>query len=931
MLAVRRYGKGRIAYLAVPAAYHVVGGMAPAHERIFLQRGLKELPSDGERLIASTLNWLAEHARASKDFGGAFTEKEAITIEPFRPPPLLKKPVPFREPRRGLHGVLAALSPRSCGQDSVPAFAAKAKALGLDFIVVVDDVMDVDAAAFKKLNEEAEAACTNDFKCIPGLRFRDEVGNRYIAFRRGLRYPTPDMLTGNHRFYTVIRKGGRFSGTGGLGLSRWVQANGHHMAIVYYRDQRDLNSDDPYEYGTPPWDIRPYRQFHSVFTYDESGTRIDDMVDEHKVVVDDGQHPHPVAITFIKRAADLEKVASGELPHTVWLNGPLSALPSNTGEAPNYLPTSSYATEGPVILRWQWDSRDIESNGNYWDWTRMYQRWALAVESPAGLDRVEVWDGVDLVRRWPLDGKKRFEKIVYVNKHQLTMPLLIVVDGRGRRALSAGFQWKSHNFYVSWCSDRVNTLSYSALPSKYSSWGSSAGTWPLCTQPKGPLWDNLRLDINLDVLRFPGYDGQPSGGAVISPNFYIMAAAGQHSDGRLYRHISWPMASQEAVIQQSTFRHQLLPEQSGPHAWSTLGPIRPTGIADATLRYTTFVHYGDQPAPVIVEGELRFKKDVRTDPKRYPLRVAQISAHRAEAGYRGVAVRHTGKRDHVYPICYDDRDVQGASGEFPPMAYVWYYPSRFGPMGVIAFSEGLHYRLSNRPRNRATLVYWGEKGHVFRAGDVVRWKYIAVTSRFNDLSGTDTPERIIDLMGIDGSPGYKVEVMEGKVLDTHYVLSMESAKGQAGIRVKLEPSDEARRHGLPVALPLTVSHMNPRWTSLLWIPGQRTLRPLPVAEGKTFAHLKDLRAPITFFIGHPFVCNDPDIFLTAIQTGASSLWLYAHNPTREHRSVRVRRAEGFDFPASHNSQGWNWVLPPGGEKGIHVGPLTPWSPENAME
>jgi len=467
LLAVREFGQGRMGFFGVHSAYHIVGGRAPAYEDIFFNKGLKGHPSDGERLIVNLLNWLAEKALKNPDLGGAPTEPDAIARPEFKAVPPFEKPQDFAAQRPGFRGVIGALSPRSGGQSSVADYAAKARELGFDFLVVLDDLEKVNGELYQQLNAEAKAATTDDFVCIPGLRFRDEVGNRFVAFRHGLSFPTKVMLRENKRFTTLIREGERSSGTAGLGIAKWYQANEGRMAICFYRDSRDRESDDPYEYGVPPWDIRPYRSFHSVFTYDADGRLMDDMVEEHKVVVDDGQHPHPVAITFLKRAEDLQMVADGRLPHTVWWANELARLARRTDDAEPthsaYL-ANTYATEGPRITRWQFDSRDLVSNGEYWDWTQYYQRWAMGVESDVGLDTVEVWDGKDLIRRYHPNGARRFDRVLVVNKHQLTMPFLIATDLNGKRAVTAGLRWRSHNFYVSWCGDRVNTLCYSALP-----------------------------------------------------------------------------------------------------------------------------------------------------------------------------------------------------------------------------------------------------------------------------------------------------------------------------------------------------------------------------------------------------------------------------------------------------------------------------------
>lgn len=577
-------------------------------------------------------------------------------------------------------------------------------------------------------------------------------------------------------------------------------------------------------------------------------------------------------------------------------------------------------------------SRDLVSNGKYWDWTYYYQRWAIGVESDAGLERVEIWDGDKLVRRWPLDGQKSFDTVCVVNKHQLTMPMILATDIHGKRAVTDGFQWRSHNFFVSWCTDRVNTLCYSALPSPESPWGSTAGTWPLPIQPKGPFWDNVRLDVNLDVLRFPGFDGQAHGNVTIHPDPHFFPAQGEPRDGRYYRHITWPMGSHEAVIQESVVNWQLLPEQKGAHGWSTVGPIRETDVLKGRLRYTTFVHWAHDPAPVLVEGEFTFKQDVTATPDRSPFLIARLSAGSREADYRAVAIQRTGERDHAFALLHNQHDRRHISGHLPKGAYIWYWPSIFGPMGVISLDDDIRYSMDHNSNRYSASLFWGEPGRTYRKGETVRWRYLAMTSGFDDHSGTNTPERTVDLMGIDGSPGYNVDAINGHVVDTAYILTLAPASDSGGgFRGVITPHEDVRQTGLPAALPLVAQGMNDNWTAVLWDEMQGVMRPVPVAEGRAFAHYRDLREPRSVFIGHPFIANDPAVVIQVVQTGTSSLLVYVHNPTGQDRPVTVRRALGFDAMPTHETQQWQWQLAPGDERWVHLGPTTPFTPANIAE
>ncbi|MBU4211553.1 MAG: hypothetical protein KKD33_03105, partial [Verrucomicrobia bacterium] len=367
-----------------------------------------------------------------------------------------------------------------------------------------------------------------------------------------------------------------------------------------------------------------------------------------------------------------------------------------------------------------------------------------------------------------------------------------------------------------------------------------------------------------------------------------------------------------------------LPEQllAGP------GPIKPSEVVSGRLRYTTFVHWGHTPAPLLLEGELEFKQDVKMHPTQNPIPIGAIVPGDAKIGYRTVAVQRTGEQDRIYSIFYDKRDAQHVVGHLPYGGYIWYFPSMFGPMGVISLTDGMNYRLSHSERYNSISLSLGEPGQSFKKGDIVKWKYLAVASGFNDYSGIDTPERIIDLMGIDGSPGYDVEAVDGEVTDSRYMLTLKVGKDGAGFRGAIKPHKEVRRLGLPVALPLVLEGANNRWTAVLWDQGKKAMRPIPVAEGKAYAHFKELKRDRSIFMGHPFVCDDREIVLTVVQTGPKSLYLNVHNPTDVEKKVTIRRAAHFDaIPGIDKEKAmWTWVLAPGGEKHVNLGPKTVWTP-----
>ena len=80
----------------------------------------------------------------------------------------------------------------------------------------------------------------------------------------------------------------------------------------------------------------------------------------------------------------------------------------------------------------------------------------------------------------------------------------------------------------------------------------------------------------------------------------------------------------------------------------------------------------------------------------------------------------------------------------------------------------------------------------------------------------------------------------------------------------------------------------------------RLWRPLAMHEGAAWAHL-DLTAgdpaPASVFIGHPFACDNPELFLTLVQTAEGEFTLAVHNPTEAEVTATLTPAPWFDLIA----------------------------------
>ena len=92
-----------------------------------------------------------------------------------------------------------------------------------------------------------------------------------------------------------------------------------------------------------------------------------------------------------------------------------------------------------------------------------------------------------------------------------------------------------------------------------------------------------------------------------------------------------------------------------------------------------------------------------------------------------------------------------------------------------------------------------------------------------------------------------------------------------------------------------VRDTEPRWDTGVWLVGTERVRFFGRWEGNGYTTLRLDKGPVEAFIGHPLVCNAPEVWLTLVEADARHLVVAAHNPTEKAIKVRVHKNQGFDL------------------------------------
>ena len=309
----------------------------------------------------------------------------------------------------------------------------------------------------------------------------------------------------------------------------------------------------------------------------------------------------------------------------------------------------------------------------------------------------------------------------------------------------------------------------------------------------------------------------------------------------------------------------------------------------ADLRYITFSHQAHLPAPVILEGRIKFLKDLSFPAVGRPvsLNVLTVISDNPHDGYKKIAIRHT-TSDLNAPVSY--KQGRGASpgseGPFKRGAYAYFHPGAFGSGGVISLDENLAYRYGNR----FLTVGYDMRGKTVKAGEELVYRLLVFASGFNEPPDIRLPEALRDQLGInrESAVGYTLRTEHGSVIGREYVLRIDGkGQGFAG-EIILSPD-------FPVSLPVVVENLNDKWTSVLYDREKNRLRPLGMHANKAYCHRAPAERGGKTFIGHPFTLSKSELWLTTVQTGVRELTVQVHNPTDKPVAARMTRCPYFDF------------------------------------
>ena len=896
LLAIRQVGKGRIAYLGITHEYLTGANAQTTLEGIVLDHGIKDAPSHGRQLFENTLRWLAEPSLSGREVGGA-TMDESLLANPNKV--RVGKPYPwadtlaFPTTQPASPGVIGPRTRYSSGKASADEWAAKAKTLGLAYLVFLEDFAHLSPGDFEKLKADCTRLSSPQFAAIPGFTIDDEVGNHYFYF--GATFPYPDR-----KF---------LSEDGKVFRARDAELN---AKAPYIPGQLSMTTLD-YAYSLASFKLTagnylfkqgaaPFADFFSnwdatAVVTARNGKLVEDATADYLKLAASGQGPLPLALDLMDDPAQLQATPWQTILRFPAKGGrPAAAAPDAGDRIRDYFsawhfypdnPSPIAITSGPRIESWGYvGPRDYEGNSPG-DYVWQNHRWALRgkVSSPVGLKEVAVYDGPRLFRRFLPNGRNEFEfsmDLTHDRQHNL---VLIVTDQAGHRAISSE-QWdRNQRLDEFMCSDRNNQLTYGYVINKDGIGIMLGGNQTLATplkrissgiSPSGTFRNDKLLGV-------PAFDGAAGG----DPEVFEQVAPIQPAHPVPVPNVNEArrlMHTMDVMIGDGVREHCFADGIGVHNVWHTLWRTQPVNEYRITRRNHFFQIDPDSPLSVVLwQIEVALKEDLPNQ----GFRVGMMSS-REDTSW---LLRGSDGANRAGVWSQNAARSERLVVPFGPNACAAFLDSPLGGAAIFPMTDGLEATL-NPPRrgNLDISLPTGRAPQKKGESRQVELLIVGIPRRCPATSHFPPSNELVARFGRDfgldgGAGGYTVHLDQGTILGRRFLLRIDGGKSGC--------FSGQLQGNLISSLPITVASLNDGWSSYIYDRELNKARPLGVFEGNAWATIT-LAGRRDLFIGHPLTADDPRLMIQVTQCGDDAWQVELHNPTDAAIATTIRKNPAFD-------------------------------------
>lgn len=911
LLGIREIGKGRAACsgmnLTMLLVRVAVGEAGLQAYTTYMRDGRGSYPSNMIQLLVNLLTWLGEDADALASAQLTMEYDDAVAE--------------FEKGWAMRRGIVGPRTTYSSGTATPDEYVDKARQLGLDFIVFLEEFAAMDRQDFDKLRDDCNRLTTKDFIAVPGITWVNEDGNHQYAYGNQLLMPSDALVDDQEHIL-----GGDSSD--GIGELCWLyELNSFENQAGWY-----LFKDNPY----PFYDARDVA---SMGVVTQKGSQVvERVVDEWAYTNFHDQCLWPLALNLATSPDELDGIQTGDVYVNVIGTSGFEQLYDNLNTMraarapmhryPKVAPFGGTSvTQGPVInLEMPRADTNTEEGLAY---CRHLQNWPvdLTVESSVPLSEVRVYDGQRPVRRFDPNGKRTFQWQTSLTKEFQHHIWVHAVDVNGREGFSRSINCNAWLMREVQCTDRNNQL-FSMMSQREDGtkmlYGYSGTT---CTPDKGP-WNPKIRPVGAFIfdpvlgLGAMNYDGSPEGEPIVwtAPEVWWngKAPGGITKAGWLRNMVTGReggphnrpervVASSEVLVGEMVLDgvFPLDPTKEFCHVWHTMQPVIDSKVLATTLRKTYYRPKIDGINVYLLEQTFETLTDIPVgEDKDWAIQFGRFAVP------NGKRIKRTVRRIGDQPP-YTGPE----GGDFTMSAgdYVGFLEDPFG--SLVVYNIGSPLLIQGRVG-----WYWVRipaEGRVIPKGSKYTVRLVAVAMHCNVEDPVALAEEVKQQYGLGVEQvGYTVKLANGQVTDQTYLLSMNAGQ-QGNIQGVVNGLDRMAGN-----IGTRITGLNPGWSACLYRGGDEPdVLFIPVtADGIGRATFEEDLNGKPLFVGHPYVADVTDVKLALSRTNNWKQWqIEVHNPLGQAVTVSVRNAEGWPGPAYVRT----FDLPAGSSQNVVIGDAIP--------
>lgn len=892
LAAVRTLGQGRILLTGWGATIPFFGYSHVVWDDVTPSAGLGGKPSDWLTFFTHSLDVLAAGAKNVGGYTGGPVERQEPSPSVIPDWNAVKPGVPSQRLFKGIIGASTSLSD---GTGTVADYVKVALEMGADWIVFGEDLQKISEDGYKQLVAQCQAATTEDFAAIPGLKYLEANGNHKLIMGPTC-WPRPSKL---HLPDKTVYDG----------VFLWFESG---VPLHLYYDVKDNHY--------PAWAYRGYNAL-AVVTFDE-GQPVDDAT---AAFLDNSHHGDlltPVAVNLTRSPEALRKA-------TFWYYAPANKLSDWVRIACREYDRYGgwgfgFVSSGPRIRQWE------AVNGHRFTAGRFYvpgtERWRIALrcESDVPLKTVEILDNQQVIRTYRPTGNT-FE--VYLDELHDRQKVLVarVTDQNGNWALTGGLTVEDGLYRQFLCSDRQNFMSGQqdtrTPDDKYITIGASG----MIDKDTRMGFGNVQT-TDFRTLNPYGVDGGFGNTFNLGLPVQVRGTTWNTFPYPIF-HQGYRYCSRDAIVFDEQITHRFAPDAPAwpdvNNPWQFMDPQR---YFDATVTGYYFPHQVGGVSPTLVDFDLKFDRKVAlsrvSDPDqgRWSFWTHRLGFHHPDfhwktdrvplKGFVGWDTPPTNVYSDTFPplnlgvvegeVDYGVEDVCSLvtpdgkattikagrdaahpavwQGTMPPGSFLNLYPNPAGAGGFFVLDGDFQARLELGYDWKR--IYTGLYDlRTFNAGDKYNARVLLLQGQLHDNDPVKSFSSFRDAWGVAGkAPAYSLKLTRGKLVDSKYLLRLQAEEGM--IVANIGQADLGQR------LPMEITGLTDHCTAAMVNNTRKEWLPIGVAAGFAYATLDTKPGASDVFVGNVLACTNPDLWVTLLPEGEGFV-MDVHNPTDQAISATV--------------------------------------------